>query len=133
MRARGFYLWVSAMGSLMILGAGCDLFSPQTSKSTIEVSNTLSGSSATSCSFQANVDGGSNVSVSAGTYYTFPAVSPGNHTVNLSSSGGCSGPPCQFQNSSTNDSVNFNTTQGDVYVIKVANGAACQNLVVSGP
>jgi hypothetical protein len=120
------------MGWLTVLGAGCNIFSPQTSKSTIEVSSTLSG---TSCTIQANLDGGSNITVGNGSYYTFPSVDPGSHTVNLSVSNGsgCGGPACEYQNSSVNYSDTFQTSGGDVYVVKVAQGAACQNLVVSGP
>jgi len=131
--AKGFLAWALALVTLGSLAAGCDIFSPQSSKSTIEVSFTYTGGV---CSLQANLDGGADMGVGSGSYASFPATNPGNHTVNLSTAtggSGCGGPPCAFQNNSANYSVNFNTTGGNLYVIKVAAGSSCPSLVVSGP
>lgn len=127
---RGFLTWCLTLACLAALAMGCDLFNPQSSKVTIEVSNTYTGSGCTN--FQANVDGGSNMSIGNGTYVTFPPVGTGSHTVNVSVGGGC-GPACAFQNNSQNYGDSFNTTGGNVYVVKISPGSACQNLVVSGP
>lgn len=127
--AKGFVTWILTLAVLGAFAAGCDLFSPQSSKSTIEVSFTYTGSS---CTLQANLDGGSNMGVGTGSYASFPPVDPGSHTVNLSSGGGCPA-ACTFQNNSVNYSVTFNTSGGNFYVVKVAPGANCPNLVVSGP
>lgn len=127
---KGFVTWVLALVVLGGLAAGCDLFSPQSSKSTIEVSFTYTGSA---CSLQATLDGGSSMGVGTGSYASFPPVDPGSHTVNLTTGGGCNPTPCSFQNNSQSYNVTFNTSAGNFYVIKVAPGANCPNLVVSGP
>ncbi len=127
---QGFLSWGLALAFLGTLAAGCNIFSPQSSKATIEVSNTLGGSS---CNLQANLDGGPTATIGNGSVYTFPSVSSGSHTVNLTAGGGCSGPACEFQNSSLSYSDNFQANAGDLYVVKVSQGAACQNMVVSGP
>ena len=132
--AKGFMAWVLTLLVLGTLAAGCDIFSPQSSKSTIEVSLTDTRGV---CGLTANLDGGANQGVGEGSYVSFPPVNPGSHTVNLSSStggSGCSGgAPCVFQNSTVNFSETFTTSGGTLYVVKVAAGAACPNLVVSGP
>jgi len=131
--AKGFLAWALTLLTLGALAAGCDIFSPQSSKSTIEVSFTYTGGV---CSLTANLDGNYSQGVGSGSYISFPAVNPGSHTVNLSAAtggSGCGGPPCTFQNSSTNYSVTFNTSGGDLYVIKTAAGSTCPSLVVSGP
>lgn len=130
---QGFIHWALALAFLGVLAAGCNIFSPQSSKVTIEVSNTVTNGS---LSLQANLDGGPSVTIGNGSVYTFPSVSSGSHTVNLTASGGgCGGPAFQFQNSSQNYSDGFQGSAGDLYVVKVAQNSngTCQDLVVSGP
>ncbi len=124
----------------MSLSLGCGLFSPQSSKVTIEVSNTyIPTSGQTGCVLYANVDGGNTVVVGNGSVYTFPLVDPGSHTVNLNTEGsaGC-GTVCTI-GSSTNGNANyadtFQTNSGNLYVVKIASGSpnACSDLVVTGP
>lgn len=129
--ARTFLGWGLALAFLGALAAGCDIFSPQSSKSTIEVSFNMPGSA---CGLTANLDGNNQGGVSPGTTYTFPAVSPGTHTVNLSSANGCNGgTPCQFQNGSTNYSDTFQSSAGKLAVVVITQGGSCYNMVVSGP
>jgi hypothetical protein len=134
---RGFLTWILTLAFLGTL-AGCNLFSPQSSKVTVEVSFNMPGSS---CSLQANLDGQPNVTVGPGTVYTFPSVDPGTHTVNLTSGGGCNSNACGFSSGSgsnsdgtfANTSDTFQGTAGKLAVVVVSQGAACQNMVVSGP
>lgn len=132
--AKGFMAWVFALVVLGTLAAGCNIFSPQSSKSTIEASLTDTRGV---CGLTVNLDGNYSQGVGEGSYISFPAVSPGSHTVNLSSSttgSGCPGAaPCVFQNGQTTYSVTFNTSAGDLYVVTTAAGAACPNLVVTAP
>jgi hypothetical protein len=126
--------------SLSLLTFGCDLFSPQSSKGTIEVSNTyLPTSGYTGCTVYANVDGGNTVIVGNGSVYSFPLVSTGMHTVNMNteSSYGCN-TLCTISgaNSNGNYADTFQVNSGDLYVVKLANAAggnSCYDLVVSGP
>jgi hypothetical protein len=121
-----FTLW-GLSSLLVVLGTGCDLFNPQSSKGTIEISNTYTTSNA--CLISVNLDGGNTTTVANGSVYTFPLTSPGSHTVNFSMGGGCSGPPCTISPTS----VTFQVNARDLYVLKVSQGNACQNLVVTGP
>ena len=115
---------------LVILSAGCDLFSPQTSKATIEVSTYYYTPSGTTCTINVNLDGGPTVTVSNGSLYTFPLVNPGTHTVNFSfATNICGGNTCSFNE--TADS--FPTKGSSLYVVKVAQGGSCNQVVISGP
>jgi len=114
---------------LIAFSAGCDIFDPQSSKATIEISNTYNPGG-TACTVNVNLDGGSNVTVSNGSVYTFPLQSAGSHTVNFSfATNICSSATCTL----SQNSVTFQANGGDLYVIKIAQGAACNNLVISGP
>jgi hypothetical protein len=131
-----FFLALSLV--LMTLSVGCNLFSPQSSKGTIEVSNTyLPTTNYTGCTLYANVDGGNTVIVGNGTVYTFPLVSPGSHTVNMNpeNSQGCNA-PCGIVGADSNGNFadTFQVNAGDLYVVKVANNnSSCTSMVVTGP
>jgi hypothetical protein len=124
-----FFLALSL--ALMGLSAGCGLFSPQTSKATIQISVTDYNPS-NGCSIQANLDGGTNVALGNGGVYTFPLASPGSHTVNFSLGGvqACNSNNCTI----TPSSDSFQVSGGNLYVVKLSeNGSNCWQVVVTGP
>jgi hypothetical protein len=124
-----FFIWT--LGAvLMLLSASCDLLNPTSNQSTIQASNQYGNS----CPIVANLDGNNSVTIGNGTFYTFPLVGAGNHTLNFSTSGTCSSANCVFSNGSSSQSVNFNTVGGKIYVGTVKqNGGSCNTLIESGP
>src|ERR1700722_19395758 len=96
-----FFIWT--MGAvLMLLSASCDLLNPTSNQSTIQASNQYGNS----CPIVANLDGNNAVTISNGTFFTFPLVGAGNHTLNCSTSGTCSSANCVFSNGSSSQSIN---------------------------
>ena len=143
---RGFFTWGLALAFLALAAAGCNLFSPQSSKSTIEVSSTLSGNTSSDCAISAGLNGGGMITVGNGSYYTFPSVNPGSQSVSLSLATGTAGDcnsstPCNFnQTGQTSYNVSFNTSAGDVYVVQVtdisgspSSGSGCRAVSVIAP
>jgi hypothetical protein len=123
-----FFLVLSL--ALMALSAGCGLFSPQTSKATIQISVTDYNPTG-GCSINANLDGGTSVTLGNGGVYTFPLASPGSHTVNFSLGGV---QVCTNQCTITPSSDSFQVSGGNLYVVKLSeNGNNCWQVVVSGP
>ncbi len=144
---RGFLTWGLTLAFLALVAAGCNLFSPQSSKSTIEVSSTVNDNTASDCTISAGLNGGTMVTVGNGTYYTFPSVNPGSQSVSLSlatnDSSQCqTSQQCYFNGNTnqTSDNVSFNTTAGNVYVVQVTDGpnasgtgASCRGVSVITP
>src|ERR1700722_15639701 len=92
-----YMIWTLG-AALMIFAASCNLLNPTANQVTIEASNKYGGS----CPVIANLDGNNAVTIANGTFYTFPLVSPGSHTLNFSTNGnGGYGSNCIFQNSGT--------------------------------
>jgi hypothetical protein len=124
--------------TLMSLSLGCGLFSPQSSKATIEISYPTSGNvgSSTGCSIAVNLDGVNTVTVGYGSVYTFPLANSGTHTVNLNPEGNaCNSSPCTISGSSStgNYADTFQANSGDLYVVLVTMNSPCNSLSVSGP
>ncbi len=126
----------------MSLSLGCNLFSPQSSKATIEVSYPTSANvgSNTGCAVDVNLDGVNTVAVGYGSVYTFPLADPGSHTVNLNPEGNaCGGSPCTITggSSSSNPPGNyadtFQANSGNLYVVLITMNSPCNHLSVSGP
>jgi hypothetical protein len=128
-----FIIW-SLGAALMIVAASCSLLNPTANQATVQASNQYGNS----CVIAVNLDGNNPVTISNGTWYTFPLVSPGSHTLNFwtsnPSSVCTSGANCVFSNNnSVTFSTTFNASSGDVYVGTVKQGTNCYDLVESGP
>jgi len=115
---------------LIIFAASCNLLNPTANQATVEASNQYGNS----CPVSVNLDGNNAVLIQNGTFYTFPLVNSGSHTLNFSTSGTCSS-NCIFTNSNAvTFSTTFNTNAGTVYVGTVKqNGSNCYALIESGP
>lgn len=129
-----YMIWTLGM-AIVIFTASCNLLNPTANQVTIEASNKYGGS----CPVIVNLDGNNTVTINNGTFYTFPLVSPGSHTLNFSTNSSQCGGSCIFQNtgttnSGTNFSATFNTNAGTIYVGTVnQNGGNCYDLIESGP
>jgi hypothetical protein len=122
-----FLVWALGL-TLLTLAASCNLLDPGANQVTVEASN----QSGSSCPVTVNLDGNNTVLVSTGTFYTFPVVSSGSHTLNFSTSGsGC----VYNNNNNQNYADTFNTSGGNVYVGTVKPVTVNNNvqLSVSGP
>ncbi len=113
---------------ILILGASCNLLNPTANQVTVEASNEYGNT----CPVIVNLDGNNTVTISNGSFYQFPLVGPGSHTLNYSTIGQCASNNCNFGGGSATTIVNFNTTAGTIYVGAVTqNGPNCYNLSVS--
>ncbi len=121
---------------------GCNLFSPQSSKATIEVSYPTSTNvgGSTGCPVDVNLDGANTVAISYGAVYTFPLAAPGSHTVNLNPEGNtCNNSACTIANSNPksdppgNYADTFQANSGNLYVVEISINSPCNLLTVSGP
>lgn len=119
----------------LIFAASCNVLNPTANQVTIETSNQYGNT----CPVAVNLDGNNGVTISNGTYYTFPLVGTGSHTLNFSTynpSPVCaSGATCLFSNSNaTTYSTTFNTNAGTIYVASVTqSGGNCNVLLVTPP
>jgi hypothetical protein len=129
-----YMIWTLG-AAIVVFAASCNLLNPTANQVTIEASNKYGGS----CPVIANLDGNNAVTIANGTFYTFPLVSPGSHTLNFSTTGSQCSSNCVFQNSgATNNNQNFSTTfnanAGTIYVGTVNGGSnTCFDLVEAGP
>jgi len=125
-----YMIWTLG-AALVIFAASCNLLDPTANQVTIEASNKYGGG----CPVIVNLDGNNAVTIANGTFYTFPLVSPGSHTLNFSTNGnGGYGSNCIFQNNnSQNYSTTFNTSAGTPYVGVVNQGTNLYDLSESGP
>jgi len=96
----------------------------------VEVSNQYGGS----CPVIVNLDGNNAVTIAGGTFYTFPTINPGSHTLNFSTNGNCVG-ACTFSNNnSTAFSDTFTAADGIISVATVRQGGSnCNVLIESEP
>lgn len=122
---------------LAALAAGCDLLDPGGSKGTVEVNDTYAASGS-ACNIWCNLDGNYAVTLGYGQLYTFPLASPGSHTVNFGTYGGCNGSSsCPINSSSvgvTTYSDTFQVNAGDLYVVKIAqDSVSCNYYDITGP
>jgi len=115
------------MGVLIFI-VGCDL-NPEASHGTVEVNTNACTST---CPIYANLDGGSNATVSNGTIFAFPLASPGNHILNLSTTGNCGGPACLWQNGSNVISSSILVVKGTLSVAVITQGS-CNAISVAFP
>ncbi|GEM_PF-2962056 len=123
----------------LIFAASCNVLNPTANQVTIEASNQYGNT----CPVAVNLDGNNGVTISNGTYYTFPLVGTGSHTLNFStynpspvpSCGSSGGANCLFSNSgAATYSTSFNTVAGTIYVASVTqSGSNCTALLVTPP
>ena len=126
-----YFVWILSL-VFLILTASCNLLNPTANQATVEASNQYGGG----CPVIVNLDGSNTVTISNGTFYTFPLVSSGSHTLNFSTNGnGGNSSNCVFSNNGQSSySTTFNTTSGNVYVGTVKeNGSTAYQLTESGP
>jgi hypothetical protein len=111
-----------AGGAVLLSSTGCD----NMDKGTVQLSVTYQNI----CPIYANLDGSNAVTFTSPQTYQFPLVNPGSHTMNLGTTGQCyNSTNCTLSKSS----VTFQVNGGNLYVIKVAEGANCSDLQVTGP
>lgn len=118
----------------LIFAASCNVLNPTANQVTIEASNQYGNT----CPVGVNLDGNNGVTITNGTYYTFPLVGTGSHTLNFSTSNPsptCNGSNCMFSNSgAATYSTTFNTNAGTIYVASVTqSGGNCNVLLVTPP
>jgi hypothetical protein len=129
-----YVIWVF-MAIVLIFGASCNVLNPTANQVTIETSNQYGNS----CPVIANLDGNNTVTIGNGSFYQFPLVSPGSHTLNFSTynpSPTCNGSNCLYTNSgAATFSTTFNTSAGTIYVASVTQAVSsnCSGLSVIGP
>jgi hypothetical protein len=115
----------------MVFAASCNLLNPTASQATVEASNQYGNS----CPVIVNLDGNNAVTIANGTFYTFPLVGAGSHTLNFSTNGTSCG-TCHFDNNGTpNYSTTFNANSGTVYVGTVKTDSTSNTCLMeeSGP
>jgi hypothetical protein len=115
---------------VLIFAASCNVLNPTANQATVEASNQYGNS----CPVIVNLDGNNAVTIANGSFYQFPLVGPGSHTLNFSTTGTCSG-NCVFDNNgSANFSTTFNATSGTISVgtIKTDGSNSCR-MIESGP
>ncbi|HXL72377.1 MAG TPA: hypothetical protein VN963_02020 [bacterium] len=132
-----YAIWI--LGAIfLIFAASCNVLNPTANQVTVEASVQYGNT----CPVGVNLDGNNGVTISDGTYYTFPLVGTGSHTLNFSTSNPspvpvCAGgsPNCFFSNSgAATYSTTFNTVAGTIYVASVTqSGSNCTGLSVIGP
>jgi hypothetical protein len=122
---------------ILAFAANCNVLNPTANQATVEASNQYGNS----CPVIVNLDGNYAVTIANGSFYQFPLVSPGSHTLNFSTynpSPTCQNGNCTFTNSGstnngTNFSTTFNATSGTISVGTVKQNGNCLQLGESGP
>lgn len=126
-----YVIWM--LGALfLIFGASCNVLNPTANQVTIETSNQYGNS----CPVIASLDGNNTVTITNGSFYQFPLVGPGSHTLNFSTNSTCNSANCIFTNDqSVTYNTTFNTNAGTIYVASVtqATSSNCSGLSVVGP
>jgi hypothetical protein len=128
-----YAMWILG-AAFLIFAASCNVLNPTANQATVEASNQYGGT----CPVIVNLDGNNAVTVVNGSFYQFPLVGPGSHTLNFSTIGQSSsgGPNCIFtNNNNANFSTTFNASGGTIYVgtVKSEDGNNDQKLIESGP
>lgn len=126
-----YFVWAFC-AVFLFLAASCNLLDPSSNQVTVQASNQYGGG----CPVIVNLDGNNAVTISNGTFYQFPLVGSGSHTLNFSTNGnGGNSSNCVFSNNSqANFSTTFNTNGGNVYVATIKeNGSTPYQLLESGP
>jgi hypothetical protein len=128
-----YVIWV--FGAIfLIFGVSCNVLNPTANQVTIEASNQYGGA----CVVIASLDGNNTVTIAGGSFYQFPLVGPGSHTLNFQTNNvsqtTCNN--CLFTNNgSVTYNTTFNTSAGTIYVASVSQtvSTACNGLTVVGP
>jgi hypothetical protein len=129
-----YAIWI--LGAVfLIFAASCNVLNPTANQVTVEAS-VLYGNT---CPVGVNLDGNNGVTITNGTYYTFPLVGTGSHILNFSTSDPSpvcsgSGTHCLYSNGTASYSTTFNTVAGTIYVASVTqSGGSCNVLLVTPP
>lgn len=116
-------LFLLVFAGLLVMDYSCNILDPAANDGTIEVSTSQYTGG---CPISVQLDGGTQFPVGAGSLYSFPPSSPGNHTLTIiassSTSSNCTGTCSINGNGNTNCTVKVSSGKLSIAVLS---GSSC--------